>query len=358
MRTMSVIVTVFLLIGSFVFVSSPAHAAPKGVVILQYHHVGDDTPRVTSLTAEELRAQLRYLKDNNFQVISMPDAVAAIKSKGELPDKAVVLTFDDGWRNVYEQGVPILREFDMPYTIFVNPALMEETPRLYMTWDQLREVAAEGATIANHSNSHDHMTWRRDGESESQWRQRMMNDIEGAQELLEKELGEQPRLFAYPYGEYNPELETILEDLGYIAFGQHSGPWGEHSPLTGVPRFPASGNYASVEGLRAKLTSLPLPVTEVANKNMILDPQETKPKLTATVDSTDDFYRSSMQCFIGGEVVKPEWDGKTFSVQAPTAINIGRSRYNCTVPSISAGGRYYWYSQPWVRPNEQGRWPD
>lgn len=358
MRTMSVIVTVFLLAGSFVFASKPASAAPKGVVILQYHHVGDDTPRVTSLTAAELRAQLRYLQQNDFQVISLPDAVAAIKGDAELPDKAVVLTFDDGWRNVYEEGVPVLREFDMPYTIFINPALMEETPRLYMTWQQLREVAAEGATIANHSNSHDHMTWRRDGESESQWRQRMMNDIEGAQELLEDELGDQPRLFAYPYGEYNPALEVILEDLGYIAFGQHSGPWGVHTPLTAIPRFPASGNYASVEGLRAKLSSLPLPVTDVANDNMILEHQETTPTLTATVNSTDDFYRSSMQCFIGGEVVKPEWDGTTFSVQAPAAINIGRSRYNCTVPSISAGGRYYWYSQPWVRPNEQGRWPD
>lgn len=355
---MRVFVLISLIIASMFTLTTQAASAPKSVVILQYHHVGADTPRVTSVTAEELDEQLAYLVENDFNIISLPEAWAALQGEAELPEKAVVLTFDDGWRNVYEEGRSVLNKYEAPYTIFVNPQLMQETPRIYMTWEQLREVEAEGAFIANHSNSHDHMTWRQDGESERQWRQRMLNDIEGAQAKIDEELGEQPRFFAYPYGEYNPELETLLEDLGYVAFGQHSGPWGEHSPTTGVPRFPASGNYAALDGLRLKLSSLPLPVTEVEHSSMIVDHEQAKPTLTATLENTDDFYRASMQCFIGGEVIKPEWDGNTFSVTPTADIGIGRSRFNCTVPSISASGQYYWYSQPWVRPDENGRWPD
>ncbi|PTC00701.1 polysaccharide deacetylase [Thalassospira xiamenensis] len=365
MRLTIPIVTAFGLIVSAFLVSvmgtnsASANGLPKGVVILQYHHVSADTPRVTSITADELREHLQYLQDNNFNVISLPEAAAGMQDGESLPDKSVVITFDDGWDNIYEQGVPVLREFDMPYTIFVNPALMEETPRLYMTWAQLREVAEEGATIANHSDSHDHLTWRQDGESERDWRQRMMNDIEGAQQKLEEEMGaKQPRYFAYPYGEYNPALEEILTDLGYLGFAQHSGPWGTHSPLTAIPRFPAAGNYANLNTLKAKLASLPLPVVAVSDNQMVRANHDTTPELKAEVASTDDFYRASFQCFIGGEVVKPTWEGTTFSVSAQQPIPVGRSRYNCTVPSIAGEGRYYWYSQPWVREDENGRWPD
>lgn len=349
-------------LGLLVVSAHATAAPPQSVVVLMYHHVSADTPRVTSVTAEELRSHLSYLRDNGFTVVAIEEAVAALSGAADapqLPDKAVVLTFDDGWDNNYTQAVPVLREFKVPYTIFVNPALMEKQPHLYMTWAQLREIDAEQATIANHSSWHKHMTWRTEGETENAWQQRVIEDIETAQMALEEKLQtEPPRLFAYPFGEYNNALQQILADLDYVAFGQHSGAWGEHTELTAIPRFPAAGNYANLNTLKTKLSSLALPIEAVTDGEMVRDNNDTTPTLQVSLRSTDDFYRSSMTCFIGGEAVTPEWDGNSFSVAAPSAIPIGRSRYNCTVPSISGEGRYYWYSHPWVRADTNGRWPD
>ena len=327
-----------------------------GVVVLQYHHIGDDTPRVTSVTAAELEAHFAYLKEHDYNVVSLSEAQQLIAS-GEVPDKLVALTFDDGWRNVYENGLDVFKRYRYPFTIFVNPALMAETPRLYMTWEQLRELESYGAQIANHSNSHAHMTWRRDDESETQWLARQERDILAAQQELEEGMGsEQPRFFAYPYGEYNPALAELLIEHEFVAFGQHSGPWGTLSPLAQVPRFPASAQYANLKTLATKIASLPLPVRSVEPKNMVLGHEQNSVEIRFAA-IIEDFRAAQMNCFYQGQQFQPEWQDEKayFTVEG---IPVGRSRVNCTVPSLSESGRFYWYSVPLVRPNTQGRWPD
>ena len=90
-----------------------AHAA----VMLIYHHVASDTPRVTSVTAEELRGHLQYLKDNKFQVIGLNTLIQQLKQQQPIADNAVVITFDDSYENNFTTAHPILMEFGYPYTI-------------------------------------------------------------------------------------------------------------------------------------------------------------------------------------------------------------------------------------------------
>ncbi|MDX1706328.1 polysaccharide deacetylase family protein [Pseudidiomarina sp.] len=346
----------------FVFVGSAwlviSHPAAAGIAILQYHHIGDDTPRVTSVTVAELEAHLDYLVEQDFTVLSLTEAAAYLAEGKPLPARAAAITFDDGWLNVYTEGLELFKKYQLPFTIFVNPALMRETPHLYMSWDQLRELQKYGATIANHSNSHSHMTWRLEGESDCEWLARQRADVVEAQAEIEAELGEQPKLFAYPFGEYNPALEQMLLEEGYIAFGQHSGPWGKYSPPAAIPRFPASAQYSKLATLQTKLLSLPLPVIAVEPENMILEHETKRPHLQVSLKDQDDFMPGQMNCFFGSEVVQPLWAGLTFTLQAPKALPVGRSRINCTVPSQSKSGRFYWFSQPFVRPDANGRWPD
>lgn len=351
----------------FPFSPSEGHAAQHGVVILQYHHVGDDTPRVTSVTADELEAHFQFLADNDFKVVSLAEAQQLLASSEPVPDKLVAITFDDGWRNVYDNARDIFKAFDFPFTIFVNPKLMEQTPRLYMDWEQLAELENYGATIANHSNSHAHMTWREQGETEQEWLGRQEFDIVDAQQRLDKALaGEQPRQFAYPYGEYNSQLAQLLAEHDFIAFGQHSGAWGPDTPLTEIPRFPASAQYADLTTLETKLLSLPLPATTTSPSEMVVAHTSAAVDVQIEVRNIDDFAITGLNCFYQGDRLTPEWrkrdandEGERWEVslelQQPP---IGRSRVNCTVPSQSAKGRFYWYSVPLVRPNEQGRWPD
>lgn len=334
-------------------------AAHAGVAILQYHHIGDDTPRVTSVTTKELEQHLEFLVQQQFTVIDLTEVAALLASDEPLPAKTAAITIDDGWRNVYDNGLELFKRYRMPFTIFVNPKLMRETPHLYMNWEQLRELQQYGAVIANHSQSHAHMTRRLTDETEQQWQQRQLADILQAQDDIDRQLGgPQPRLFAYPYGEYDPELQKLLEQHDFIAFGQHSGGWGKLTPLTAIPRFPAAGQYANLATLATKLLSLPLPVEQAEPASMMVNHEQLRPTVRITLAHRHDLRPQQLNCFFAGAVVVPEWQDNTFSLTLPSDLPIGRSRLNCTAPSISQKGRFYWYSQPFVRPDANGNWPD
>lgn len=333
-------------------------AATPSVSILMYHHVSEDTPRVTSVTPEEFEAHLQYLKDNDFNVVSLPDAIHAVEQGSGLPDKAVVLTFDDAYLNLYENAAPILERFEMPWTLFVSTEVIRETPTSFMSWQQLEELKSKGVTIANHSTDHAHLPRRQNGENWQQWEERIRNNLLAAQEELEQRLGIENRLIAYPFGEYNNRLRDILVDLDFHGFGQHSGAYGKYSDPQAIPRFPASGNYADLETLSVKMTALNFPTLRINFSDTLLTHSQTRPGLGITLEM-DDIHQHQLQCFVGGEPVSPTWvDSNRFYIQANEDIPIGRSRYNCTTPSKAQPNRFYWFSKQWIRPDSQGSWPD
>lgn len=336
----------------------PSQESSIHVSFLMYHHVSESTPRVTSVTPQELREHLTYLRDNGFNVIDLQLALAGIQGQAKLPEKAVVITFDDAYQNIFTAGRPLLKEFDMPWTLFVTTDPIGDIAGQYMSWEQLKTLHDEGVLIANHSKDHAHMPRRLADESHSQWRQRMQENILHAQHELETRLGIQHKLFAYPYGEYNNELKELVADLGFIAFGQHSGGVGAMSDLQAIPRFAAAGVYANLRSLGTKMAALSFTTHEVNYDDTLLAYETTQPTLTVRLD-TQDFYPNQLQCFIAGEVKSPTWlNADTFSITADSPVPIGRSRYNCTAPSKAERGRFYWYSIQWIRQDQQGSWPD
>ncbi|RUO35659.1 polysaccharide deacetylase family protein [Aliidiomarina sanyensis] len=346
------------LYGAFMLVPKESHASGDAhASILLYHHVSDRTPRVTSVTEDELREHLQYLKDNDFTVIDIRDAIAAARGEKAIPEKSVVITFDDAYQNIFTNGRPILNEFDVPWTLFVATDPIGERPGQYMSWDQIRTLHEEGVVIANHSTDHSHMPRRIDGESERQWLARMRENILSAEQKIKDEVGVSYKIFAYPYGEYDNKLADLVKELGFFGFGQHSGGFGAHSDFRAAPRFAAAGIYANLRTLGTKMAALNLPVLEARYTDTLLDHTDTKPVLELKLDM-EDIHRHQVNCFIRSHPHPPEWiDDQTFRVQASEPIGIGRQRYNCTAPSISKPGRFYWYSIQWIRPDEQGTWP-
>lgn len=330
----------------------------NSIAILQYHHVSDTTPAVTSVTPQQFESHLDYLADNEFQVFSISEAHQRIEQGQDFPEKAVVITFDDGYHNVYHNAAELLEQRGMPYAVFVNPDLMASTPSAYMSWEQLRDLQQRGATIVNHGQTHDHLIRRRSGESQADWQQRMKYDVVSAQQAIDDNLGEQPKYFAYPFGEYDPDLQQLLKQWGFLGFAQHSGPWSPYSEKTAITRFPASGRYARLETLATKLNSRALPVIDYQPQDPLLKHQQTKPTLRVTLEQSKSFQRQALQCFSGGDVLKPEWQSETeFSVTPTSDLPIGRSRINCTAPATE-GSPYYWFSAAFIRPDSSGSWPD
>ena len=336
-------------------------AAPESdnsIAILQYHHVSETTPAVTSITPQQFKQHLDYLKDNNFTVLSIEEAHQRIDNQQGFPEKAAVITFDDGYDNVFEHAAPLLAEYDMPYAVFVNPDLMKESPSAYMSWEQLEKIQGQGATIVNHGQTHAHLIRRQPDESEQQWRERMAYDVRSAQQAIDAQLGEQPKYFAYPYGEYDAKLQRLLSEWGFLGFAQHSGPWSPYSDPTAITRFPASGIYANLKTLATKLSSRALPVESYQPDEPLLEHSNEQPTLTVTLSHTDGLQQNALRCFQGTDVLTPAWQSqRAFTVKPKEPLPIGRSRINCTAPA-DAGSPYYWFSAAFIRPDANGSWPD
>ena len=352
------IATLMILVSGWLLPSESVLAeAEPSVSILMYHHVSASTPRSTSVSPDELRAHLRFLRDNDFNVIALTDAIDALRGNQPLPDKAVVLTFDDAYENIYSAGRPILQEFDMPWTLFVTTDPVGERPGNYMSWDQIRTLHEEGVIIANHSQDHAHLPRRQGFANEDAWREAVLENIQGAEQKLLQEVGVSHKLFAFPYGEYDNALLEIIDELGYTGFAQHSGGFGPSSDTRAIPRFAAAGIYANLDSLATKMAALAFPIRAVRYDDTLLNSDQDRPVLEIAFEVRD-FRPAQLSCFIRNQPHAVEWvDAQTMRIQAEQPIPIGRSRYNCTAPSISQPGRYYWYSQQWIRMDEQGNWP-
>ena len=319
----------------------------KSAIILQYHHVSETLPAVTSISAKNFEAHLSYLKQNDFNVIPLNELVNSLQQGQSLPDKTVAITFDDGYNNNYDQAAPILEAFNYPYTIFVNPRLIDEGKGYVMGWDKLRELAKKGALISNHSSQHDYLHQRQSGESDAQWKTRIKDDILFSQKRIKEEIGHDFKYLAYPYGEFNNQLQELVKSLGFIGIGQHSGAIGINSDFTRLPRFPASGFYSKLDTLKTKLNSRPFTIKTLTYSDSVTNEN---PPIISVQFEMGDFHKSQLACYVSGVgQAKLDWVTEdTVTVNSPKKLNLGRSRFNCTAPSKAHKGSYYWFSQPWV----------
>ena len=339
-----------------ILLSSPAAALASSAVILQYHHVSDTTPAVTSVTPEVFSQHLDYLAANNFNIIPLTEATAALQKKEPLPEKSVVITFDDAFLNIYTNAFPLLKEKGWPFTIFVATAPVDKKYGQFLSWEQIREMTEHGATIANHTINHDHSVERLPGETEAQWLQRFRDDLKTTEKRIEEKTGQSVQHFAWTFGETTPELRRELKNMGYIGIGQQSGAAGELSDFTRLPRYPMAGNYGGSD-FAIKVNSLPLPVLTATPDSSIISADNLQPVLTMELENGD-YQKNQLKCYASGQgEIDVKWldDQMTrFTTQAARPLPVGRSRYNCTAPSNS-GRQYYWYSHAWLRLTDEGK---
>lgn len=316
---------------------SQVHAAS----ILLYHHVSSKTPKSTSVSVSQFKQHLALIEELGLKVVPLTTITNAIKNNQPVSNDWVAITFDDGYRSVYDNAFPLLQENKMPFTVFVNPKMVKPS-KLYMDWTQIKELSEAGVIIANHTMAHENLV--RDGLTNEQF----INNIEQAERQIVKQIGQNHKMLAFPYGEYNEQIENTLANLGYIGFAQHSGAINHTSNLTALTRFPANGIYANPRTLRNKINS-------IAFDTKAITPRDTKPKsghpeLKVELNSKD-FYKSQLACFISGssKPQKPEWiSDNTFVISSLNKIPKGRAKYNCTAPSIKHTGRFYWMSKLWI----------
>lgn len=335
------------LVGAAVL-STSVVMAQDYLPILQYHHVSASTPRSTSLSPEEFRGHMEYLAEAGFQVLDLSQALKDIQEGVELPEKAVAITFDDAYRNIYQNGFPIMKEHGFPFTVFINTQPIVQKNRNFLTWDQMKEMEQSGGVFANHTFSHPYMLRLEEGESHEQWLDRMSKELSDVEVALEKNLGHSPKMLAYPYGESNTEIRALIKERGMIAFGQQSGVVSKDSNFADLPRFPAAGNYAKLSTLKTKLNAKPMPLADVETGGDFATDSPVQLQMTFKEGK----YRlKDLACYVSGQgKAALNWvDSHTVEASADKAFGVGRGRINCTMPDMS-GRHYYWFSNVWIRP--------
>lgn len=181
------------------------YSVPEGVSVLMYHMIGNDKNNAAIMTAENLRWQMKYLKDNGYHPITMQELSDYVKKGAPLPEKPVCITFDDGYEDNYTIVYPLMKEYGFPWTLFVITGSVGNPNRI--TWDQLKEMAdSQAVTIANHTVTHPKLHNLPPEEAKK--------EIAGAQAALKEHLGIDNHWIAYPYGDYDETVDAIAKEAG------------------------------------------------------------------------------------------------------------------------------------------------
>lgn len=209
------------------------------VPILNYHKV-DYYNHALSLSPEQFDEQMAYLAKEGYQTIS-PDRLMAYLNYGrKLPEKPILITFDDGYADNYIYAYPILKKYGFTATIFVVTSLVGSDER-YMTWEQAREMQQNGFVIGSHTVNHRPLTKQSD--------QEVLAELSESRDIIKQNLGTFPKYFAYPTGAYNQNIENLVKQSGYVAaftirYGQ-AGCDSDPYALERIPIFNSSNAFHS-----------------------------------------------------------------------------------------------------------------
>jgi peptidoglycan/xylan/chitin deacetylase (PgdA/CDA1 family) len=182
-------------------------AGRVSVPILLYHNISDHGNNRYITTVKSFRAEMEALHQNGCHTITISQLVDVIQNGGTLPKNPVVLTFDDGYMGVYENALPIMKEYGYRGVMFVITSTLDsETSYGYVQKQELLDFVDAGWEIGSHSVTHTDLKTSKLG---------MQNELVQSRETLETMLGIKVRTFAYPYAVSNTWTRERAAEYGY-----------------------------------------------------------------------------------------------------------------------------------------------
>jgi len=221
--------------------------------ILMYHYISDpppdsDTSRWSlSVTPANFDAQMSYLKQAGYHTVTLYNLYDYLVQGKPLPEKPIILTFDDGYVDAFDHAMPILRKYGFVGTFFVLTGPADQGGAGgYLTWDQMRAMTAAGMDIELHSREHYDLRNRSNDF--------LVNQIAGGKEAIEAHTARPVRWFAYPSGHYDAAVKRVLVSAGFwgavttIPGRTHTAP-----TLFDMPRIRIS-SYYTLEAFKKAIT--------------------------------------------------------------------------------------------------------
>lgn len=243
-----VIATVVVLSFSFaillsaaddVFEQTPADNnsyTARSVPIIMYHSIMKKSSQFGKyvITDNEFEKDISYLKEHGYTSINMTELINFVYGGSELPDKPVIITFDDGNLNNYIYGKPVLEKYGMKAVISIvgtytesfskSPPPTEDPPYAFASWSQIKEISDSGFfEIQNHTynlhliNKQIYGIKKKSGETPENYKERLTSDISKLQDKISEVTGVTPNTFTYPFGYVSKESKDVLKNLGFKA---------------------------------------------------------------------------------------------------------------------------------------------
>lgn len=200
------------------------------VAVLGFHKIGEPPPRTWStwnyVPVDVFEGHLALLRDGGYSVLDVGAFRAGVLDPATLPDRAVVLTFDDGYRSMLRVAEPILARHGLPSILFVPTGFVGgtsvfddggEPEERICDWDELRELRSRGVAIESHGVTHRGFSGLLAEEQE--------HELRASKQALEDELQAPVSLFAFPFGDGGDgrSVGSLLEKAGYEAACLYGG---------------------------------------------------------------------------------------------------------------------------------------
>ncbi|MFT3725454.1 MAG: poly-beta-1,6-N-acetyl-D-glucosamine N-deacetylase PgaB [Hyphomonadaceae bacterium] len=262
---------VWLMLALLPPVASASSETDEKFTVLSYHEIADPADALIpeyAVTPTMFVRQIDWLKNNGYNFVSVDDILADHDGRRPLPPKAVLITFDDGYRSMYEHAWPLLKMLKIPSVVAVVGAWEEDkgtvnfdgrmiTRDKLMTWAQLRELSESGLVeVSSHSFDLHHgiqgnpqgnmepaattRRWIADKnayEDEASYKVRITADLKRSRDIIRDRIGKAPRVIAWPYGRYTYTLRDIAQQLGMpIGLTLDDGGNMEDTPLWAMRR--------------------------------------------------------------------------------------------------------------------------
>lgn len=181
----------------------------SGPRILIYHQVGANLGREMEVSTRAFRSQLEWLSASGGTVVDLETAIARRNEPGS--DKLFVLTFDDGFEDVYDNAFPLMRDRRLPFTLYLTTQPIETGDPIDsrypgaspLTWSQINEMIESGlVTVGSHTHTHPHL--------ERISVKQIDNELDVSDSLIERRTGIKPRHFTYPWGVWSGVADPFV----------------------------------------------------------------------------------------------------------------------------------------------------
>ena len=325
-----IIKKLLIIIVSYLFIAlnlqtSEAVIDDYGIITIMYHRFEENKYPSTNIRINDFKSHLEIIKKNEIKFINPSNFEEELINN--IKQRKLLLTIDDGYQSFYEKAWPILKDFKIPFILFVSTR--EVGKRGYMSWENIREIEKyDFVEIGNHSHTHEYLI---DFTNEE-----IRKDLTNSLNIFKKELGKNSNFFSYPFGEYSTDLKKIVVDLGFkYAFGQHSGVVDQTKNYFEMPRFPINEKYGEIERFKTILKTLPFPFKSIQPENRYISDKNNPPKVRIQ------FYENlnnlnNINCFSNEE---DKWRNSKINFDGKYNLNIilegkfvtERGRINCSL---------------------------